>query len=214
MINVEFHCHSIYSRDSLLSISRIIQTCKKNKISKIAITDHNTLLGIQQAIKIAPELIIPGIEILTTEGEILAFYVQKDIPSHLTPEETIARLRDQGAFISISHPFDRYRKGAWEPSTLERIAPLVDSLEIFNSRCIHETDNSLAKEFADKNGIIGMVGSDAHVAWEIGRAKMTLPEFEDSPSLKSALVQAISTTKLSPPWIHLTSLYATWSNKL
>ena len=51
---------------------------------------------------------------MTTKGEILAAFVTEEIPRGLSPQETIKRLRDQGAFISVSHPFDSWRNGAWK----------------------------------------------------------------------------------------------------
>jgi hypothetical protein len=33
----------------------------------------------------------------------------EEVPPGLTPHEAIRRLRDQGAFISVSHPFDTTR---------------------------------------------------------------------------------------------------------
>ena len=113
MWNVELHSHTYYSKDCLTRFDDIIRVCEERGVDKIAITDHNTAEGALAFQKIAPELVIVGEEIFTTEGEILAFYVKETIPKGLTPEETIKRLRDQGAVISVSHPFDKFRKGAW-----------------------------------------------------------------------------------------------------
>ncbi len=80
----------------------------------MVVTDHNTIAGARAAQELDPELVIVGEEIKTTRGEILAFFVSEEVPAGLTPQETIARLKDQGAFISVSHPFDIYRGGHWD----------------------------------------------------------------------------------------------------
>ena len=71
--------------------------------------------------KLAPDLVIVGEEIMTDRGEILGYFMRESIPAGLTPDETIRRLRDQGAVISVSHPFDRLRKGAWHEEDLLKI---------------------------------------------------------------------------------------------
>ena len=147
---------------------------------------------------------------MTKGGELLAAYVQEEVPPGLPPAEAIRRLRAQGAFISVSHPFDRTRKGSWQLPALLEIAPLVDALETFNARCISPRSNLLAQEFAIQHGLSGTAGSDAHTAFELGRATMLLPEFDDAASLRIALPQARFSVRLSSPLVHFTSRYAVW----
>src|SRR4051794_5366065 len=118
---VELHSHTLYSKDCLTTLDDVLKTCERQGIDRIAITDHNTAEGALALAKLAPDLIIVGEEIMTTEGEILAFFMKETIPKGLTPTETIRRLRDQGAFISVSHPYDRLRKGAWKEPELLKI---------------------------------------------------------------------------------------------
>ena len=40
------------------------------------------------------------------------------IAAGLSPFATIARLKEQGAFISVSHPFYELRKGGWQEHDL------------------------------------------------------------------------------------------------
>jgi len=213
-LRIEFHCHTIYSKDSLVSIEKLLETCKRKGIDRVVITDHNTTTGAFHAQKIDPQRVIVGEEILTQKGELLAAFMQEEIPPGLTPLETITRLRDQGAFISVSHPFDQMRKGHWQTSDLREILPLVDAIEIFNARCMSADFNRQAQDFAREQEVEGTVGSDAHAAFEIGRAAMILPEFEDADSLKKALPQAQFETQLSSPLVHFTSRYAVWYKML
>src|SRR5215475_2433124 len=160
---VELHSHTLYSKDCLIKLEDVIRTCKERGIDRIAITDHNTAEGALALAAMAPELIIPGEEIMTTQGELLTFFVQETIPPGLSPTDTIRRLRDQGAVISVSHPYDRLRKGAWQEADLLKIVDKVDALEIFNSRCIYKEDNAKALAFANAHGKPGTVGLDGHI---------------------------------------------------
>ena len=213
-LRIEFHCHTIYSKDSLVSIEKLLETCKRKGIDRIVITDHNTTTGAIHAKKIDPQRVIVGEEILTQKGELLAAFMQEEIPAGLTPLETITRLREQGAFISVSHPFDQMRKGHWQTSDLLEILPLVDAIETFNARCMSADFNRQAQDFAREHEVAGTVGSDAHAAFEIGRAAMILPKFEDADSLKETLSQAQFDTQLSSPLVHFTSRYAVWYKML
>jgi len=214
MLRVELHSHTIYSEDSLASLDSILKTCRRKGIQRIAITDHDTITGALRAKEMDPELVIVGQEIETTAGELLGYFLREEISRFLPPLEAIARVREQGGVVSAAHPFDRYRKGHWEISVLEEITPHLDAIETFNARCIHLEDNHLALEYARRHNLLATVGSDAHTTSEIGRASLLLPEFSDAASLLNALKQAIYQTRLSSPWIHLTSRYAKWLKKV
>src|SRR5512143_2257748 len=148
---VELHAHTIYSKDSLTRLEKLQALCHQRGIDKLAITDHNTAKAALEMARLYPMWIIPGEEIMTTKGEILAWYIQKEVPAKLSPEETISRLKDQGAVIGVPHPFDSYRRGAWELEDLLKIIDLVDAVEVFNSRCIQSEDNAKALAFASEH---------------------------------------------------------------
>lgn len=208
-LTVEFHCHTNASKDSLTQPAELIAAARARGIDRLVVTDHNTTAGARLAKEIDPELIIVGEEIMTTRGEILAAFVQEEIPALLTPEETIRRLREQGAFISVSHPFDRMRSGGWREPDLLDIAPLVDAIEVYNSRCMLPSFNREARRFAERHNIPGTVGSDAHAAFEVGRSLLRLEPFDGPEELRTIIRQAVPLTRWSPPWFHFSSRYAT-----
>lgn len=214
MWNVDLHSHTRWSKDCLSEFETIIKLCQQRGIHRIAITDHNTADGAIAMQKLAPELVIVGEEIMTTEGEILAYYVQESIPAGLTPVNTIRRLRDQGAVISVSHPFDRLRKGAWGVEALDRIRDQVDAIEIFNARCLYQEDNQHALHYATKYNLRGTAGSDAHSRPEYGKAMTQLQPFSDAKSFLQSVSQASYIKQLSPAYVHGLSTFAKWTKKL
>ncbi|HNA90442.1 MAG TPA: PHP-associated domain-containing protein [Anaerolineales bacterium] len=208
MLNLEFHCHTNVSKDSLVRPEDLIHTARKRGIDRLVITDHNSIAGALAAQRLDPELVIVGEEIMTTSGEILAAFVTEEIPAGLTPGETIRRLKDQGAFISVSHPYDTHRKGGWKEVDLLEIVPYVDAIEIFNSRCLDAQFNVRAQAFAEKHNLAETVGSDAHALFELGRSVMMLDQFEGPDGMRNVVRQAEFKTRLSPWWVHLFSTYA------
>ena len=193
---------------------KLVDACQRKGIDRVIVTDHNAIAGAWAAQALAPERVIVGEEIMTTRGEILAAFVTEEIPTRLSPQETIQRLRDQNAFISVSHPFDELRSGGWEEPDLLEIIPLVDAIEVYNSRCMRPIFNWRAMEFAKKYNVAGTVGSDAHAAFELGRSLVLLEPFEGPDEMRKVIRNAKYQTHWSPPWIHLTSRYATLRKRI
>ena len=207
LLKIELHVHTLYSNDSWIAINNIIRVAKKMNLDKIAITDHNTISGALIAKNLYPDLIIIGEEIMTEGGEIIGYFLEKEIPSGLSPAATISLLREQNAFIVIPHPFDHHRHG-WDANDLKRILSFVDALEVFNSRSIHSRYNVEALSFATENNIPQVVGSDAHTVFEIGKSTLSIPEFNNSDDFRMVINQAIPNVKKSPVWVHLFSSIA------
>lgn len=214
LLRVEFHCHTIASKDSLTAPARLVTASRRKGLDRVIITDHNSITGAKAAQALDPGLVIVGEEIMTTRGEILAAFVEEEIPPGLTPDETIRRLRVQGAFISVSHPFDRLREGGWEQDDLLQILPLVDAIEVYNSRCMRKTFNAEAEAFARLHNVAGTVGSDAHAAFELGRSILVLEPFHDAEGLRRVIRAGRPETRWSPPWFHLSSRYASLRKKI
>ena len=214
-MRVDLHNHTLWSADCLTSFDDILRICQERGIDRIAITDHNTADGALELKQRAPERIIAGEEIMTTQGELLAYYVRETIPPGLTPVETIRRLRNQGAVISVAHPFDRLRKGAWHEENLLEILELVDAIEVFNARCMYAEDNQKALDFAKAHHMPGTVGSDAHTLREYGTALTIMRDFADDPEdFLAALRDADYNMRLSSWLVHFGSKAAKWAKKL
>ena len=215
MWHVDLHSHTHWSKDCVTRFETIIRLCRSRGVDRIAITDHNTAEGALAMQKLAPELVIVGEEIMTMQGEILAYFVRETVPAGLSPEDTIWHLRDQGAVISVSHPFDRLRKGAWQEDDLLRIIDKVDAIEIFNARCVFPEDNERALQFAQEHKLVGTVGSDAHIRPEYGESMTVMRPFEYDPEdFRDALQTATAIKHLSGNYVHVGSKLAKWSKKL
>jgi len=213
LIRAEFHCHTIYSHDSLLDLGTLLKACDERGIDKIAITDHGSMQGALKAHKMEPDRVIVAEEVATPEGEILGCFMTEEVPQGLPAVEVVRRLRGQGAFISMAHPFDPFRS-RWTEETLDQILPYVDGLEVFNARCRRDEYNQKAYAFAIKHGKLLMAGSDAHAVSELGRVSMTMPWFDDADSLRIAARQATISGELSGLYVHMISTLAKVTKKL
>ncbi len=210
--HVEFHLHTRASTDGWTRPEDVGRLARQRGLHRVFVTDHNTLAGARRAMA-ASDLVLPGLELKTQEGEFLAYFVREPVPAGLPPLEALEALREQGAFIALPHPTDPWR-GRWQEDTLRRVLPLVDAVEVWNGRTRSRRANQKAAALARTFGKLRLVGSDAHLPVEIGRCRVLLPPFSDPESLAQALRHAVFLYKPSPLWVHLGSRLATLMHKL
>ncbi|MFN4133717.1 MAG: PHP domain-containing protein [Candidatus Hadarchaeales archaeon] len=164
MLKLDLHVHTRYSKDGFCSIRDIVRAAKSRGLDGVAITDHNTIAGHEEARKYSKEIvIIPGVEISTAHGHVVALGVHETIPRGLSPKETVKRIREQGGVAIAAHPFIFGKN----PGLVYRAK--FDAIEVLNGRGVLFA-NSLASNFAKKNGLRGVGGSDAHRLDEVGLA--------------------------------------------
>ena len=211
---VDFHVHTCYSGDSFTSLEAVIEACRKRGLGKVAITDHNTIAGALALSEMAPDLVIVGEEIKTDVGEIIAYFLEEEVPKGLPVREAIARVREQGGLVGVSHPLDRWRREAMGLTHLLSIIEQVDMLEAFNARTTFPFDNRRALDLAREWGLLVTAGSDAHVAWEIGRAYVEMPAFNDGEEFLYSLAQGQIVGRLTTPLIHFASTWAKFIKRL
>ena len=207
-ITVETHCHTYRSGDCLMKPLRLIKLCRARGIQRLCITDHNTARGALEMATIAPDLVIPGEEIMTSQGELLALFVDREVPPGLEPMETIERLRGQGAVIAIPHPFDHHRGGGWCEKNLRAVLPFVDAVETFNARSLLSGMNERAAALAREVGLAAIVGSDAHSYAEVGRTTMRMPAYDGPEQFLANLSMAELRPRRSSGLVHLASRWA------
>lgn len=203
----DLHTHTVYSRDSLTALEAFLDVCRRRRLDKVAVTDHNTIDGALRLKEMDPERIIIGEEVRTTRGELLALFLHEPVPAGLSPEETIARVHAQGGIVGISHPLDGLRREAMRDFTHSLLGQ-VDFLEVFNARCLLPGDNRAARALAVQHGLPMTAGSDAHCRWELGRAVTILAPFDSPTAFLENLRTARIRGRISPPWMHVTSTYA------
>ncbi len=214
MFKADFHIHTKFSMDSTTSLEQIIRTCQKRKINCIAISDHGAIEGALEMQKIAPFRVIVAEEILTTRGEIMGMFLKEKIPSGLSLEESIKRIKDQGGLFCAQHPFDKIRPDALKAEVMDEIAGQIDLVEVFNARNPLKRSSELAREFAEKHHLPGSAGSDAHAAFEIGNAYVEMPEFKGREDFLAALAQGKVTGHQASLLTHLHSMWAKLRKRL
>jgi len=161
MLKLDLHIHSKYSDDGIGDPENIIKSAKKRGLDGLAITDHNTVKGGLIAEKNAPKdfIVIPGIEVSTSDGHILGLNVRQDIPKSLSVEETVEHIKDVSGIAIVPHLF-RNMSGI-KIEKLKKIKNKIPAIEVFNSCSLPKTNLKMAKA-AKKFNLGGTGGSDSH----------------------------------------------------
>ena len=163
-MKIDFHVHTKYSYDSLMSPDKIIERAKKRGLDGVVICDHNTIKGALETIKINKHqdfVIIPAAEIYTDVGDITGLFIKREIKERAF-DKVVSEIKFQGGFVLLNHPYSHHK--------LENIDfSKIDFIEGYNSR-LDEKDNDLAVKLAKKYDIPILSGSDAHCYNEIGNS--------------------------------------------
>lgn len=195
----DLHSHSKYSSDGFVDPKKIIKVARKRGLSGIAVTDHDTIKGGLEAKKYETDdlKVIIGSEVSTSKGEIIGLYLNEEIKSN-DFYEVIDEINAQDGIIIVPHPFDEWRKSA---SLSKEDYKRVNSVEIFNSRCVENKYNQKAEIFAIENNLGTTGGSDAHFAYEIGNAGVIITKGDMRKSILKNDLQVYG--KQTTPLIHV-----------
>ena len=128
-MEVDLHIHSMHSPDSMSKPTRIIGRARHLGLAAIAVTDHDSWCGCKEARALSDgaPLIVPGAELKTDKGDLLALFVEEPILTRRWAE-VIDAIRAQGGLAVVPHPAE---SRSLRPEDLR----LADAVEAFNAKC-------------------------------------------------------------------------------
>ena len=197
----DLHIHTCYSWDGTSTMSAIMQSAKNKKLNVIAITDHDTIAGHDEARELAPKYnmqVIPGVEISTADGHLLAYFINKAIPANLSLIRTIELVGEQGGICIAAHPVARFVHAiSAEALSVAACIPAFENVfvgvEAINAGLFYQNSNIDAAILARKYGLSPVGNSDSHIYWTVGDA---VTEF--SGNSISSLRKALLTRETNP----------------
>lgn len=166
-MRLDLHNHTKHSPDSRVRPADLVAAAKRVGLGGLAITDHNAVGGVAEALEAAGSgfLVIPGIEVSTASGHILGYGVREVIPRGRSVEETVERITAVGGVAVAAHPY-RFWSGLGERALREaRFA----AYETSNARTLRR-GNVRARQRARETGVGESGGSDSHFLDEVARA--------------------------------------------
>ena len=174
----DLHIHTIHSYDGTASVSAVMKRAVEIGLDVIAITDHDEINGSLKALELAPKYgleVIPGVEVTTAEGDLLALNITETVERDRPLLETILRVGELGGFCIAPHPMAEglgmnslsaysILKALRHPEA----ARILIGIETYNATTIDRMSNHYAGILADRLGIAQTASSDAHVVQAIG----------------------------------------------
>ena len=172
-MKVDTHIHTMYSKDSITPLEDIVDYAKSICLGAIAFTDHDEIKANSRINCLESDnlIIIPGEEVSSTEGHIVALGITDYIKPLQTPAETVDAIHDNAGIAIAAHPYCYYRSGIG--SVVEDLD--VDAMETMNSRFIFGVSNYLSKKSSERSGTPAIGASDAHFLGGIGRCYTEVP---------------------------------------
>lgn len=167
MLRVDIHVHTAYS-DGRGTVRQVLDAAGARGLDGIAITDHDTLHGYLEARSYSGNLLVlPGYEVVTDAGHVLVLGLEELPPrvGRAEYEGLVGWARGKGGLVVLAHPAaGRLRLSRWA-----RCKP--DAVEVMNAS--YPTSRYFARkglEVAERLGVPGVGGSDAHLPREVGNA--------------------------------------------
>ncbi|MDH5451490.1 MAG: PHP domain-containing protein, partial [Candidatus Bathyarchaeota archaeon] len=165
-LKIDLHVHTRYSHDSTTTLDEIVACSKKRGLDGVAITDHDVVGGaLKLAQKVKELVVIPGVEVSTSRGHVLALNMTKPVPTELSPFETIQIIHEAGGIAVAAHPTVFYK------GLRGQVNPDFDAVEVINASAFpFFLSTYLSRKLAVRLNLPQTAGSDAHYASEIGLA--------------------------------------------
>jgi predicted metal-dependent phosphoesterase TrpH len=192
----DIHIHSSVG-DGMASIPEILEAvARRGDLHVIAITDHDDISGSYQARELAaqhsyPFEVVPGMEISTLEGHLLALFIEHPIHAQQNLATTITAIHSQGGLCIAPHPMN-WLTDSISRQSLEKIVNssepdiYLDGIETVNATIAGRISNSRAKKFNLQYNLAETGGSDAHFLAAIGSG-ITLFPGHSAQELKRSL---------------------------
>ena len=184
MGSADLHMHTLYSWDGTATVAAILkQVLEHTNLDVIAITDHDSITGALEAVELASSYgisVIPGCEISTSMGHLLAYFINQRVPSGLPLKETVLRVGELGGLCVAAHPSARM-SNSLHPQVIRDaladpdVARVLIGIEVHNVGLVHKASNKVAKLVANSLPVAQVGNSDAHLLWMIGKATTYFP---------------------------------------
>lgn len=170
----DLHIHSMHSPDATATVRAVLKQAADVGLDVVAITDHDEIRGALEARELASQYnveVVPGAEVTTREGHIVALYVDKLPPGGMPLDETLIWIGYHGGIAIAPHPFNNL------PNSLDlqavmgvfnrpRAKGFLKGIEVYNMAT--RAFNGTAEKLSAYLPLARTAASDAHVYWAVG----------------------------------------------
>ena len=177
-MKIDLHIHtSPLSACSYIDPQELMQEARRLKLDGICLTEHQVVWDPDEVDKLAGEAgirIFRGNEFTTNQGDILVFGFYEDIKELLIIQELRDKVTAADGYMIVAHPFRGFKtfgigqlQLTVDQACQRKVLEFVDAVEVGNGK-LSPDENDMARKVAEKLGLPGTGGSDAHRVDEVG----------------------------------------------
>jgi len=171
-MKIDLHIHTApLSACSYIDPRELIQEARRLGLDGICLTEHQVVWDpaeVTQLAEAAGIRIFRGNEFTTNQGDILVFGFYEDIKELLIIQDLREKVTAAGGYMIAAHPFRGFKtfgigqlQMTVEQASRRKVLEFVDAVEIGNGK-LSPDENDMARKVAEKLGLPGTGGSDAH----------------------------------------------------
>jgi hypothetical protein len=188
MGKADLHIHTRHG-DGMATVPELLRHVdEEGSLDVIAVTEHDTLRAADEARDLHARGryrfdLVPGMEVTTLDGHLLALFIDEPVPSFRRVEETLEAIHRLGGVAVAPHPLSWLTRSIGE-RTFARVAAVqndgvhFDGIEEYNMSPAGRVTSARARRLnRERLGLAAIGSSDAHFLASVGCAHT---EFEGS----------------------------------
>lgn len=206
-MRIDLHIHTRpRSSCSQIDPKELLPHACRIGLDGLCLTEHQDLWSPREVEEMAGEAgiqIFLGNEITTNQGDILVFGYEENVKGVVMIQELRKRVESDGGLMIAAHPFRGFLlfgigqlQMTVEEACQRTLFKYVDGVEIFNSK-VTDPENEMARQVAERLGLLAVAGSDAHRIGDVGRGVTIL---EDPVRNERELIEALRTRRFTTEW--------------
>ena len=178
-MRVDLHIHTRpKSPCSAIDPPALLEEARRAGLDGICLTEHQNPWSpgeVEELMKAGGIRVFQGNEITTNQGDILVFGYDREVKGVVPIQDLRKEVEPVGGLMIAAHPFRGFLLFGisqlqldLEQACKRSVFQHVDGLEIHNCK-VTDPENDMARRVAERLGLLGVAGSDAHRLDEVGK---------------------------------------------
>jgi len=178
-MRVDLHIHTRpRSPCSAIDPSALLEEARRAGLDGVCLTEHQNRWSpreVEELMQAGRIRVFQGNEVTTNQGDILVFGYDQEVKGVVPIQDLRKEVEAVGGLMIAAHPFRGFLLFGISQLQLDlgqacqrAVFQHVDGLEIHNCK-VTDPENDMARRVAERLGLLGVAGSDAHRPDEVGK---------------------------------------------